>query len=246
MFQSRLYTVNFSFSSQDLSYTYPGKENFTCTMIQPKMKSNTAAYQPAVGEKLHIKEASYPSPSKNQIVVQNRAIGINPVDWKVQDVQLFPTFKYPTVLGSDVAGIVAEIGSGVTRFKRGDAVVGHAVGMMSQTPAASAFQEYTVLQENLVARLPSFLTYERAAVLPTGVSTAACGLFQKDHLALELPSANPKSTGKTLLVWGGSSNVGTNRYACPVLPLQGAPKHKEEWSITSGFFALRQFSYRLP
>ena len=42
------------------------------------------------------------------------------------------------------------------------------------------------------------------------MSTAACGLFSTDHLALQYPSATPNSTGKTLLVWGGSTSVGSN------------------------------------
>jgi Zn-dependent alcohol dehydrogenase len=54
------------------------------------------------------------------------------------------------------------------------------------------------------------MPYESAAVLPLALSTAACGLFQKDHLALQYPSAAPKPTRKTLLVWGGSTSVGSN------------------------------------
>jgi len=42
------------------------------------------------------------------------------------------------------------------------------------------------------------------------LSTAACGLFQKDQLALRHPSAHPEPTGKTLLVWGGSTSLGSN------------------------------------
>lgn len=63
----------------------------------------------------------------------------------------------------------------------------------------------------MVSPIPSTLSYERAAVLPLGLSTAACGLFQKDQLALQYPSATSvKSTGKTLLIWGGSTSVGSN------------------------------------
>lgn len=54
------------------------------------------------------------------------------------------------------------------------------------------------------------MAYEDAAVLPLALSTAACGLFQKDQLGLEYPSATAKPTGKTLLVWGGSTSVGSN------------------------------------
>ena len=62
----------------------------------------------------------------------------------------------------------------------------------------------------MAAPIPDAMSYESAAVLPLAVSTAACGLFQKDHLALQHPSVPPKPTGKTLLVWGGSTSVGSN------------------------------------
>ena len=52
--------------------------------------------------------------------------------------------------------------------------------------------------------------YESACVLPMGVSTAACGLFQKDQLNLQYPTNPPKPTGKTVLIWGGSTSVGSN------------------------------------
>ncbi|HEY0789559.1 MAG TPA: hypothetical protein VGD78_00725, partial [Chthoniobacterales bacterium] len=76
--------------------------------------------------------------------------------------------------------------------------------------AEGAFQAYTVLLAHMAAPIPGTLSYESAAVLPLGLSTAACGLFQKDHLALAYPSAAPKPMGKTLLVWGGSTSVGSN------------------------------------
>ena len=47
-------------------------------------------------------------------------------------------------------------------------------------------------------------------MLPLAVSTAACGLFQADQLSLAHPSAKPEPAGRTLLVWGGSSSVGSN------------------------------------
>lgn len=54
------------------------------------------------------------------------------------------------------------------------------------------------------------MPYETACVLPLALSTAACGLFQKDFLALSLPTTSPAPSGKTLLVWGGSTSVGCN------------------------------------
>lgn len=53
------------------------------------------------------------------------------------------------------------------------------------------------------------MAFEQSAVLPTSVTTAASGLYNEDKLGLPLPSENPKPAGKTILVWGGSSAVGS-------------------------------------
>lgn len=60
----------------------------------------------------------------------------------------------------------------------------------------------------MVSPIPDSLSFEEAAVLPLAISTAAAGLYQKSVLELPFPSTNPQPTGKTLLVWGGSSSVG--------------------------------------
>jgi NADPH:quinone reductase-like Zn-dependent oxidoreductase len=75
-----------------------------------------------------------------------------------------------------------------------------------------AFQEYVVLRTNLVSPIPESVSFEQASVLPLGLSTAACGLYMKDYLALQLPSVKTAkgSTGQTLLIWGGSTSVGAN------------------------------------
>ena len=178
------------------------------------MPSNTAAWLPATQAQLEVKSAPYTPPRENEIVVRNHAVAVNPIDWILQIVGglIFPWIKYPFVLGSDLAGEVVEVGKGVTRFKVGDRVLGHAVGTDKKRNSAAegAFQTYTVLLAHMAAPIPDTLPYENAAVLPLGLSTAACGLFQKDHLALQYPSATPKPTGQTLLVWGGSTSVGSN------------------------------------
>jgi NADPH:quinone reductase-like Zn-dependent oxidoreductase len=54
------------------------------------------------------------------------------------------------------------------------------------------------------------MSYERAVVLPLSISTAAAGLYQKNYLALPYPSTAPVKSGKSILVWGGSSSVGSS------------------------------------
>jgi len=178
------------------------------------MPINTAAWLAAKQAKLEVKEAPYTPPRENEIVVRNFAVSINPIDWIKQCSGnfLFSWVKYPFILGSDLAGEVVEVGSGVTRFRKGGRVLAHAVGVDKKRNSAAegSFQEYTVILAHMASPIPNSMSYEDAAVLPLALSTAACGLFQKDQLALQYPSADAKPTGKTLLIWGGSTSVGSN------------------------------------
>ena len=176
--------------------------------------SNTAAWLVRPYAPLEVKPAPYQAPRENEIVVKNHAVAINPLDWmkQVGGNFMFGWIKYPFVMGSDTAGEVVAVGPGVSRFRVGDRVLGHAVGMDKKRnrSAEGAFQAYTVLRAHMASPIPATLAYEKAAVLPLGLSTAACGLFEKDQLALAYPSATPTPTGKTLLIWGGSTSVGSN------------------------------------
>ncbi len=178
------------------------------------MPDNAAAWLTAKHAKLEVKAAQFRSPGKNEIVVKNRAVAVNPVDWfkQLTGNLMFSWITYPCILGSDVAGEVVEVGEAVSRFSVGDRVLGHALGMSKErnTATEGAFQAYTILLDHMAAPIPDAMSCESAAVLPLGVSTAACGLFQRDYLALQHPSVPPKRTGKTLLVWGGSTSVGSN------------------------------------
>jgi len=178
------------------------------------MPTNTAAWLPAKRAALKVGPAPYTPPGAKEIVIRNRAVAVNPVDWFKQAAGdlMFAWIKYPFVLGSDLAGDVAEVGQGVTRFKVGDRVVGHALGLDPKVNRSSegAFQAYTVIPDHMVSPIPDTLSYESAAVLPLGVSTAACGLFQDDHLALRPPSVTPQATGEALLIWGAATSVGSN------------------------------------
>jgi NADPH:quinone reductase-like Zn-dependent oxidoreductase len=178
------------------------------------MPTNTAAWSSARGVALAPGPAPYTPPAPDQIVVRNHAVAVNPLEWIIQVAGnlTYRWLKYPAVLGSDVAGEVVEVGSAVTRFRAGDRVLGHAVGTDkdANTAAEGGFQLYTVLLERMAAPIPDTLGYEDAAVLPLAISTAACGLFQADQLGLAPPSAKPEPAGQTLLVWGGSTSVGSN------------------------------------
>lgn len=182
------------------------------TMSRP---ANKAAYLPAIGSPLEIRDAPYTSPQSGEIVVRAHAVAINPLDWIVQKQGslIAPWLTYPFILGSDVAGEVVEIGSGVKSFKVCDRVLGHAIGFEKafNTATQGAFQHYVVLQEVMLARIPQGMSYEKAAAIPLGASTAACGLYEPDQLGLVRPKADGvQPTGETVIIWGGSTSVGCN------------------------------------
>lgn len=179
------------------------------------MAKNIAAWLRGQNQYLQIEPAPYRSPKSNEIVIKNRAVAINPIDWMLQEQGIrlmYPWLKYPFILGLDVAGEIVEIGSDVSNFSIGDRVLGYAVGTdkSRNDTAEGGFQLYTVLLAHLTTVIPEHLSFEQASVLPLGLSTAACGLFQDDQLGLELPSAFPKARDKTVIIWGGSTSVGSN------------------------------------
>ena len=175
------------------------------------MASNTAAWITAAKSKpFEVKEAPLGTPAENEILVRNHAVAINPVDGSLQTIAWWP-LDYPTILGHDVAGEVAVVGPGVTRFEQGARVLGHTVGMVTKRNEENAFQAYTILKTNMASEIPDSISYESAAVIPLACSTAAAGLFQYEYLNLQFPTETPqKPTGKTVLIWGGASSVGCN------------------------------------
>lgn len=193
---------------------------------------NYAAYLPSPNAPLEVATAPLPSPDTlgdDEIIVKTHAVAVNPVDWKVRDAppgQNRFGITYPFILGEDVAGEVvhagpgAGAGAGLRQLARGDRVLGYAMGLGAGDTAYGGFQLYVKLRAAAVARIPPGLSYERAAVLPLSVSTAAAGLYMAATLGLELPPSsspassdtekNKKKSKGTLLVWGGSSSVGSS------------------------------------
>jgi len=178
------------------------------------MPALNAAWLRRHGARLDVGPAPDPIPGPDELVVANHAVAVNPVDWIVQDIgrMIFPWIKPPFVLGSDLAGEVVHVGSDVSRFSVGDRVLAHAGGIdkSRNSAAEGSFQDRTLVLERMTSPIPATMSYQDAAVLPLGLSTAACGLFQQDHLGLAHPRATPVPTGQTVLIWGGSSSVGSN------------------------------------
>jgi NADPH:quinone reductase-like Zn-dependent oxidoreductase len=175
---------------------------------------NIALRLPKRGARFEVRPAPYTSPAANEVVVRVRAVAVNPVDGLPGFLYrlILPWLRFPAVIGSDVAGEVVQVGAGVTRLHPGDRVLGHAFGAekSQNRPAEGAFQHYVVLMQHMVSPIPDSLSFQQAAVLPLALSTAATGMFQQDHLGLAMPSADPVDRSEMVLVWGGSTSVGSN------------------------------------
>lgn len=137
---------------------------------------NTAVWQTGkVKTPLVVKTAPHTKPREHEIVIRNYAITVNPIDWIVRDLGnlIFPWIKYPSVLGWDVDGKIVELGPGASeRFKIGDRVFGLAVGKDKDrnSPAEGALQSTTVLTDSLCSPIAEQMSFEKAVVIPLGIS----------------------------------------------------------------------------
>ena len=158
-----------------------------------------AIYQDKFGgpEVLKVGEMPDPKPAANEVVLEVKAGSMNPVDSKVRSGALWflSGRKFPKVLGCDVAGEVIEVGSAVTRFKKGDAVVGM-VNAMSGKQGANA-QRVAIEEQSLVSK-PAGVSFLDAGALPVGALTAWQGLKIFGNVV----------AGNKVLINGASGGVG--------------------------------------
>ncbi|KAJ0421402.1 chaperonin 10-like protein [Aspergillus carlsbadensis] len=183
--------------------------------------TNQAAWLVKAGRPLEVGDAPMPTPGPGEIVVKNAAIAINPLDTHMQDIGVFVQ-QWPAIIGCDVAGEVYDVGADVTRFKKGDRVTGHAINLTTGRPQDAAYALYTIVPADKAAILPDSIPFTHGAVLPMAVEAAVCALSVRvpgealpgvpiPALGLPYPSLDEeiKPSGKVLLVYGGSSAVGS-------------------------------------
>lgn len=87
----------------------------------------------------------------------------------------------------------------------------HVLSLATGQPEDGGFQQYTRAAAVFTAKIPDSLSFSQASVIPLALDTAAHGLYDskdKGFLGLDYPSLTPSPSGKTVLVWGGSSSVG--------------------------------------
>jgi NADPH:quinone reductase-like Zn-dependent oxidoreductase len=141
-------------------------------------------------------EMPVPKAEKDEIIVRVKSAGVNPVDWKVREGFLKDRVphKLPLTLGWDVAGVVTEIGSNVTKFQVGDKI--YALPPLNKN---GAYADYIAISEQDAALMPKTISFDVAAAVPLAASTAWAALFDDAHL----------SAGQKILIHAAVGGVGS-------------------------------------
>ena len=147
-------------------------------------------------DRMELLEVEPPPVAPDGVLVRVHAAGLNPVDHKVREGKLADKFPYrfPVILGWDVAGTVEAVGPAVTWFKPGDPVYGY---NRRHELALGTYAELTTGPEGYFAHMPRELSFEEAAAMPLASLTA--------HQAIERVGLRG---GETLFVPGGAGGVG--------------------------------------
>jgi NADPH:quinone reductase-like Zn-dependent oxidoreductase len=152
-----------------------------------------AAYieEPGGPDKLKLGDIPDPTPGPGEVRVAVRAAGIGPWDIKAMSGR-FGKLNLPYVVGFEHAGVVDQLGDGVTEFAIGDEVYG-------TDWRAGSFADYRLAAIDSIGRKPGKLSFEESVALAVGGATALEGLIERLDLA----------EGESVLVTAASGGVGT-------------------------------------
>ena len=191
-----------------MSTDTPTKTATASTKAPPDTMRAVTQYRYGTADVLHTAHVQRPVAGEGQVLVRVRAAGLDRgtehlLTGKPYAVRLAMGVRRPKnpVPGRDVAGIVAEVGTGVLGFVPGDEVYGVAPG---------SFAEYAVTTPTKLSRKPVDLTYAQAAVVPISAGTALQALTDAGRL----------QAGQSVLVTGASGGVGS--YAVQIARALGA------------------------
>ncbi|RCK57950.1 hypothetical protein Cantr_06487 [Candida viswanathii] len=151
-------------------------------------------------------QTEYPIPDlqPHEILVHNRAIGLNPIDWKGKKYG-FGIYHFPWINGRESSGDIVKLGEQVDTSSY---AVGHKVIISSTSyrdNRTSTFQQYTAIDSRLVWKLPESFSYEDGATIGVGLVTA--GVILYNSFGFEL-AEKPEQINGTILIWGGATVVG--------------------------------------
>ena len=142
-------------------------------------------------EILRLEDRPKPVPGRGEVLIRNRAVGLNPVDWKFI-LWGHPAWDWPHIPGVDGAGEVEAVGEGVHHLRPGARVAYH-----NDLLRPGSFAEYTVIPARAAIPLPDALSFAAAAALPCPGLTAVQAVEK-----LPLPP------GAQVMVTGASGAVG--------------------------------------
>jgi len=149
-------------------------------------------------EAVKIADVSTPTTSDGKILVEVYAAGVNPVDWKIQLGYLkdYMPLELPATLGGDFAGIVTEVGNGVTEFRKGDEVYGQASVLAG---SSGSFAEFALTNSTTIAPKPKKINFVEAGSLPLAGTSAIQAMTE--HIKLK--------KGQKILIHGGAGGIGS-------------------------------------
>ncbi|MEI8572976.1 NADP-dependent oxidoreductase [Methylomonas sp. LW13] len=141
-------------------------------------------------------DISRPTLKADELLVKVHAAGLNPIDNMIPTGMFKPVlhFQLPATLGSDLAGVVTEVGSNVTRFKPGDAVFASIFDL-----GTGSLAEFAVVPESAAALKPANLDFVQAASIPMVGLTSWQALKERANLR----------AGQKLFIPAGSGGIGT-------------------------------------
>ncbi|CAE6487725.1 unnamed protein product [Rhizoctonia solani] len=166
------------------------------------MSQHKACILPQRQGKLEIGIRPTPIPGEREALVKITATAINPADWKILISGLFVE-SFPSVLGTDGAGVIEAVGSEVDNFRVGDRVFFQ--GFYHHTDKTT-FQQYCIVETDIISKVPDNITEDQASTIPVGSLAALTCLFQET--GINVPSNGPTANNKGVLILGGSSSVG--------------------------------------
>ncbi|SDQ97952.1 NADPH:quinone reductase [Chryseobacterium soldanellicola] len=145
---------------------------------------------------LQLADVPAPTVGDNDVLVEVHSASINLLDSKIKkgEFKLFLPYKFPLILGHDVAGIVTQVGKNVKKFKVGDEIYSRVSDFHIGT-----FAEFISINEKDVALKPKNLTMEESASIPLVALTALQALVEKANL----------NKGQKIFIQAGSGGVGT-------------------------------------
>ncbi|KAF2670373.1 GroES-like protein [Microthyrium microscopicum] len=169
---------------------------------------NEAIIIPAAKAPLEIILVETYTPGPKELLIRNEAIALNPAEWKIAKLGIFP-LNYPVISGFSFGGTVTSIGSSVTRFQVGDRVAASMYFPPKQGNQYGGYQKFVVVGEETAAKVPDAVDIATGAAL-TGNLTTVVGIFE-GRLGLGKPDFEKGVVGKgeKVLVYGGSSSLGS-------------------------------------